>query len=434
MTASSPLPALAPLVRIERPLSVSEYYHAAIGHHPQSHLRAHEVTIVLEGSGTAADTGYDTVDPAAWQAALDRVAAANPGTRLRLSGKRQRARWISDGPPPQLRVVDDCAWDGRSSMGAEALFAGRLALEAGQVAEVILVRAHPRASEMKVIFRASHAAMDGVGTLHFAQETFRALRGEPLLGSNAAYTDAQLMLGAAHRPTWPPSAQLAHMTGGVQGDERGGVWRRISIQGPQPNLLPRLIALLGEYAHRHGNQTARIALPSNLRRHVPGLLSTANFANTVYIDLPAGAAMDVGDIKERLRALHDGNADLNFHRVLELTRYLPFAWLEGLLGVTDRSYRTGKLFETAMLSVLGSYKKSQFSGGGFMAETMYVLPQLENVFLMVSGLQGNYEITVGMRRVFASNGRLEDFLAYLEQRVGRASARQATAHPPPMSG
>lgn len=407
--ALAALPALAPLAGIDRPLSVSEYCHAAVGHHPQSHLRAREVVVVLEGCGT--------VDPAVWQAALDRVAAVNPGTRLRLLGKRRRARWISDGPPPQLRVVDDCAWDGRCSAGAEALFAGRLALEAGQVAEVIVVRAQPQASEMKLIFRVSHAAMDGVGVIHFMQETFRALRGEPLLGSNAGFTDTELMLSASRPVIWPPRARLAHMTGGAQGDERGGIWRRISIEGPQPNLLPRLVALLGEYAHRHSDKIARIAMPSSLRRHVPKLLATTNFVNTLYLDLPAGADLDVEDIKERLRILHDGNADLSFHRMFELLRHLPFAWLDGMLGVTEKSYRSGRFFETAVLSMLGSYKKSQFSGGGFAATTLYVLPQLDNVFLMVAGLQGNYEITVGMRRVFASNGRLEDFLAYLAQRL-----------------
>lgn len=415
-SASSTLPALAPLTRIERPLSTAEYYHAAVGTHAQSHLQAHDVTVVLEGSGSA--------DPAAWQAALDQVAAVNPGVRLRLTGKRQRARWISDGPPPQIRVIDDCTWDGRSSAGVETLFAKPLALQAGQVAEVVIARAHPQANDVKVIFRTSHAALDGAGALHFIQETFRALRGEPLLGSNATFTDTALMLDASrHRPaTWPPQVRIAHLTGGVQGSERGGIWRRISIQGPQPNLLPRLIVLLGEYAHRHGDKTARIAVPFNLRRHVPGLLTTANFANTVYVDLPVGSASSAKKIKGQLRDAHDHNADLNYHRILELTRYLPFAWLDGMLGVTNRNYRSDKLFETAVLSVLGSYKKNLFSGGGFMAETMYVLPQLENAFLMVAGLQGNHEITVGMRRVFASNGRMEDFLGYLEERLQSPAA------------
>lgn len=417
MNAASPpasvvpaLPPLAPVSRIERRLTVSEYYHAAIGRHPQSHARAHDVVVVLEGVGSP--------DPTAWQAALDQAAAANPGARLRLVGKRQNARWISDGLSPRLRIVDDCNWDGRGGEGADALFAQDLDLEEGRAAELIVARATPTARDMKLIFRVSHAAMDGVGTLHFMQETFRALRGEALLGSNATYTDTDLMREGPPRSVFTDNkAQIGGMMGGVQGDERGGIWRRISIEGPQPNLLPRIVALLAEHARRHGDKTARIGIPANLRRHVSDLLTTMNFTGMTYVDLPPDVVIDIDDIKARLKVLRDGNADMNYRRIFELIRYLPFAWLDGMVSINDKNYRTPNLHETAVLTVLGSFKKALFSGGGFAAESMYCLPQLENVFVAVAGLQGNYELCIGMPRVFASNGRMDELLDFMTRRL-----------------
>ena len=408
-SVSAVLPPLAPLDRIDRRLTVSEYYHAAIGCHPQSHARAHDVVIILEGVGA--------VDPVTWQAALDQAAEANPGARLRLVGKRQNARWVSDGLPPQLRVVDGCTWDGRSDEGVEALFGADLDLEAGRAAEVLVVRADPQARDIKLIFRVSHAVMDGVGTLHFMQDTFRALRGEPLLGSNATYTDTDLMRDGPARTVWPAKAEIAGMMGGVQGEARGGTWRRISLDGPQPNLLPRIVALLAEYTRRHSDKTARIGIPANLRRHAPDLLATMNFTGMTYVDLPPDVAIDIDDIKQRLKVLRDGNADMNYRKIFELMRYLPFAWVDGMVSINDKNYRTPNLHETAVLTVLGSFKKALFSGGGFAAESMYCLPQLENVFVAVARLQGHYEVCVGMPRVFASNGRMDELLDFMTRRL-----------------
>ncbi len=412
---ATPLPELAPQNHVDRRLTVSEYYHAAMGCHPQSHIRAHDVIIILEGIGT--------IDPTVWQAALNQTAEANPGARLRLVGKRQKARWISDGLPPQLRIVDGCLWDGFSSEGTEALFNTDLDLEAGRTAEVIIARTRPEAREMKVIFRTSHAAMDGVGTLHIMYEMFRALRGEPLLGSNASYTDTDLMRNGPKRTAFKAQIEIADMMGGVQGEERGGIWRRITLSSPQPNLLPRIAAILTEYARRHSDKTARIGIPTNLRRHAPELLTTMNFTGMTYLDMPPDITIDSNDIKSRLKDLRDGNADINYRKIFEVMRYLPFAWVDGMVSINDKNYRSPNLHETAILSVLGTFKKTIFSGGGFAAESMYCVPQLENVFVAVSGLQGNFEISIGMPRVFASNGRLDDLLDLMLTRLDRSNSR-----------
>ena len=404
------LPPLAAQSWLSRPLTATEYYHAAIGRHPLAHVPAHDVVMVLEGRGSLV--------PALWQQALEAVAAVNPGIRLRLQGQRHHAGWLSDAPPPRLRVIENCHWDGRSSDGLEAIMRPALDLEAGFTTEIIALPGTSADQRMKLIFRTSHAVMDGVGCLHFMQEIFRFLRGEALLGSNASYSDTQLMAAFPQPQPRPAHIKSALLLGEVQGEEPGGRWLRFSLPGPQPNLLPRLLAAMAEFARQQTTHTVRIAVPVNLRRHVRDLLTTTNFTAMSYVDLPAEASLDMDHIKDRLKLLRDRYSEMTYRPYMDVIRHVPFKWIDRWLSVNDRNYRSNQVFETAMLSLLGSFKKNLFSGGGFTADTLYVLPQLENVFFMVAGLQGNYEITLGARKVFASNGRLEALADYMEKRLG----------------
>lgn len=399
------LPKLEPLRHLDRGLTVSEYFHASIGRSPRTLVRGREVVFVIEG-----ETSSASID---WQSALDRVVALNPGCRLRLAGKRQSSRWISDGNSPRLRFIENCDWDGRSENGAEFLHSTVLSLEEGNTAELIVAGQ----KKIKLIFRVSHAVMDGIGALHFLQELFRALRGEPLLGTNATFSDSELKKSVPSETVSKRKFQPAYITGGAQGTERGGGWRRITINGPQPNLLPRIVSLLTEFSRLSSDSPVRIAIPSNLRRHVPELLTTMNFTGMPYLDLDPDESLDLRHIKKRLKEIQDKNVDAKYARKYELIRYLPFGWVDSLLSVTEKNFRSPPIFETAVLTVLGSFKQAAFSGGGFTAERLYVLPQLDNVFLTVTGLQRQFEICVGMPGVFASNGRMDKFLEFLEHRL-----------------
>lgn len=418
----SDLPPLASQSRIERPLTVAEYYHAAIGRHPRSHVRGHDVVFILEGEGVP--------DPERWQQAISQAAMANPGARLRLVGQRQRAAWRSDAPPPQLRVVENEDWDIRGSEGGGDLFAPPLSLEDGHSGEVILLTPTSRMPLTRVIFRVSHAVMDGVGTLHFMQEVFRALRGEVLLGSNASFTDTDILRrGPRSHTLIEKPVSIAHMMGNPQGEQRGGIWRRLTLQGPQPQLLPRLIALMVTYGRIHGeggSKLMRMGIPANLRRSLRDLVTTANFTGMTYADFLPEAPADLEAIKACLKRLRDENADMNYRKVYELLRYLPFSWVDGLLSINEKNYRNPILHETAVLTLLGSFKKNLFSSPDFSAQTLCCLPQLENVFVSVTGLQGDYEILVGMPHVFASAGRMEHLLDFMKNGLNAASGRDTS--------
>lgn len=405
--AESALP-LAPLAELRRPLSTPEYYHACIGTSAHTLDGPREVIVVLEGETAGAVPG-----DAAWADALAIAAARHPGARLRLAGDGLRARWRSDGAPPRLRLVPGCTWDGMSEQGAEFIGATPLSMRDGPGLELVVARG---ATGTRVILRVLHAFMDGIGALHFLADFFRALRGEPLLGSNVAFSDTDLMRRIGGTRPARGGVRPALLTGGARGDAHGDSWRRLCIEGRQPALLARIAVASAQFAGRHDHAPARIAVPVNLRRHLPGMLCTTNATGMLHVDLRAGDTVD--DFRARLDALLATRAELHCPRAVDALRLLPLSWMDRLVSRTAGNYTRRRPLETVLISSPGRYPATQFSGGGFRARRMFGIPIPDNAFIFSYGLDGLSDITVGMANVHASENRLDDFTGFLRDRLG----------------
>lgn len=401
---SAPLPPLAPVREIDRRLTAAEYYHACVGRHPATIQAPREIVCVVEGE-LAEDAQID------WQAALDQVATANPGLRLRLHGQRRQAGWRSDGQMPRVRWLPDQQWDSHSNTDAEFIYATPLSLEEGHSCELIIVGR----KKLQIIFRAAHAVMDGAGVIHTMFELFRAIRGEPLLGTNATYSDVELMRQVASTPAGLKHFRPPSVTGQSQGTAQGGLWRRFTLPGPQPHLVPRIAHATAEYIRQSSAEVVRIAMPINLRRHVPGILATTNFTSMLFLDIAPKETLE--DIKRKLQEKLERNEETNYPEILELIRFLPLPWLDRIVSLNTKNYTRPRFMESAVLSIGGPLKRSMLSGGGFRADTLFGLPQVENTFLAIVGFQGKFEILIGMPHIYASNGRFEDFLEFLKQRL-----------------
>lgn len=397
---------LQPNARIERPLSVSEYYHASIGASPRTMEPPRQAIFVLEGDGPAFEAER-------WQRALDLACAANPGTRLRMVGNSWGARWQADGEPARLRVIERTDWDGLSSEGAGFIDGTSLSLEVGQTVELILVNRSPRGP--LVILRALHAVMDGRGGLHFLADIFRALRGEAPEGTNAGFSDVDLMLRAGARGSTARRAPTDWLTGAPQGDEQGDIWRRVKLETRGHRILSRIAGIMAEYMHRHSDRPALIAVPVDLRRHLPGLKSTGNFSNMIAVPLAKGEGADA--FRRKLEAVVAGREDAYFPRALNLFKLLPRSWIDRLLSRTSANYRTKRPFETAVISNIGRIDPRTFSCDGFELKGYYVLPPAGSVFSVLTTVGDRIDLVLNMPKILASNGRFDDFVAYLQRRL-----------------
>jgi hypothetical protein len=412
--------ALAPQTSIARRLSVFEYGHASAGAAARTLDPPRIITMVLEGESAVALEE--------WREALLRVVGANPGVCLRIQGSRQQARWTSDGAlPPQVRVIGDCGWDGTSHCGVEAsIEQTALPLETGPSTELIVATG----KVTRLILRTRHALMDGMGILHFFQELFRALRGEPLLGTNVGFSDVDLMRAITHGSWRGEGENPIPLTGGARGVMLGDVWQRLIFPARQPqNLLGRVAELSARYAWSFNPGMVRIAVPVSLRRHLPSLLSTMNFTGLLHVDMKPGETAE--DFRRKVRDGLAHNRDAACPKAAECIRYLPFEWIDRLTGRTPENYLRRKLLETVLITNLGVIDMSTLTCARFQPRNYYCLPVMGNSFIALINSGQNLNIVVGMPAVYASEGRLERFLDLLREEFGEDA--QGAEHVPERS-
>lgn len=302
------------------------------------------IQLLLEGEGQ--------VPASAWEAALQRAAEALPGARVRLRGWLRGARWEHDGPLPRFRRAEAPAWDGMSEAGAPFL------LEPldprGPVVE--LVSCGPR-----LVLRALHAAMDGRGLLLFAEALFAALRGEaPPAATDLGLRDADLLDAAQlAEPGRPPARTMPPLS--PPGSGPRPIWRRRRLEGDR--RVAELIAALAP-------GRARVDVPVDLRRHRPGLLSTANLTGLVRLELGPGV-----DIEAALAGAIERGEHLRFVAQGERLRGLPL-WLlvAAGRGEAKKGQQTGRYGSSGTVSHLGRVRLDRLSGGGFHARRAAILP------------------------------------------------------------
>lgn len=415
----SRLPPLQPQQTLSRPVSAAEYYHASVGTSAKTLESPRHVTFILRGV-VHADPDRDALTRA-----IAEVAAVNPGIRLRWQGRLGFSRWRSDGALPRLRIVRDCPWDGLSSQGAEFLDELPLSLTDGPCAEFIWVR--QAGARGILVLRSLHAVMDGMGGMHLLAEFFRALRGEPLLGSNAVFSDADLMR-AMQVPAPPPAHhETCALTGAACGDGVGDCigddWWRISLGPVQPRLLSRVALALTEFAHQFSDLPVRIAIPVDLRKHVPGLVASTNFSNMLFVRLHKGALP--GDFDACLQAQILARQEAAYPAIYDWLRWLPLTWFDYLLGRRPSNFTTRKPIETVVISNMGRIDLTSLACPQFQADDCIVPPMPGNAFVVLYSLNNQIEIILGLPRILSGQGRRQALTDWLIARFGRAM-RQAS--------
>ncbi len=401
---------LEPITSFDRPLSVSEYYHASLGS-SGGIVRPVEATFILEGDGVE-------FEEAAWRQALDKASAANPGSRVRLVGQSCFTRWRSDGPMPRLRIVEHTDWDGASCKGAEFLRPSAFSLEEGPVVELLLVNRSPRGR--LVVMRTPHAVMDGRGALHFLAEVFRALRGEPLLGTNASFTDVDVMREFDPKKTVSRPIPTGRLTGGPEGKDTGDEWRRITLGVSSRDIVSRVAKATAEHMHLHSDLPALFTVPVDMRRHVPGLVSTANFFGVLFVPLHKGESAEV--FQERFRFMLSGRMECYYLAIGRLFKILPRRWIDRMLARFSGYNPLKRHIHTLGISNVGRTDPALYSWEGFSMRTCFVIP-LQGTNLTLMGAGDSVEIAINIPKVFTSNGRFDAFVDHLRLRLVETDRR-----------
>jgi hypothetical protein len=188
------------------------------------------------------------------------------------------------------------------------------------------------------MLRARHAVIDGRGGLLILAELFRALRGDPLLGCNAGFSDFDLRRSIGKIP-FGTKTQSARWPAGAAGDgnQKGDMFRRISLGPPKRGMMAHVAVAMARYVHRHSDDPVLLGLPVDLRRRVPGLLATANFTDMMRMRIDKGDGVEAfqRQLQERLAHL----AKAGYPDVPDWLKSLPLPWLDMLVSRTRWGYR-----------------------------------------------------------------------------------------------
>jgi len=375
--------------------------------------------MVLEGDGVPSPP------PDGWDGAMTRVVEAQPGWRGRLHGFLGTCRWVADGPLPRVRVFPDSTWDGRSPDNAPFLLRP-LPPRSGPACEVVILPGEPT----RIVVRTQHAQTDGRGTVLLARAFFAALRGdEPPRAVPGPLGDVGLARQLGVAPEKIPGNDAAPVVGPAVPATFGTTWQRHRVEGRFSDLVPRLALLLARGIERRPEQTIRMVIPVDMRRHVPDLVSTANL--TGLVRLAVHELMEdsepVAAIENSLRRAMDNREEARVMLSVEFVRWLPLAFTAWIAkGGFRRALRTGAHGSTAILSNLGRLDLAALGGGGFRARRAFFIPPGNPglpLFLGISGDDAGVELCGTMPSALATGGRLGRLLESLGEGLRDPSGR-----------
>jgi hypothetical protein len=382
-----------------RPLCATERYYLAYS----DIFPDFTIQFFFEGSGT--------FDVPRWKEAVEAGSRANPGSRLVLKGSWRFSRWVDSGITPPVRVVDASAWDGTGPDGAPACMTEHFNPRTGPTCEVVLMQGTP----LRAVFRAHHCVMDGRGIITWAEDIFRALRGEQPLGTASKLTEFQVARRFQKGWRTPPPHEFIAPTGMPQGSEQGVVWRHMRFAGRRKNLIGQVAVIMAQSAWSYGEGKVRFGIPVDLRPRIPGLRSTGNLSNLVYLEMePGTSASDAAQsIAWQLQERKDGMQYWGD----QLIRYLPIWYLRRIIrDEAALKHVTGRYRNSGIISNMGVIPLELFQGGGFTADYFWGLPPCPMdlpFFMGVVSSGDNSSLIFVLPKTLASGGRLEEIMERL---------------------
>jgi hypothetical protein len=266
--------------------------------------------------------------------------------------------------------------------------------------------------------------MDLVGTMVWADDVFRVLRGEPPVGSGSTLTDLQLLkslkgikprVAVGHEP----GIRFRAPTGMPSGELPGFAFRRLRIETRGSNFLARLLLLIARNGQMQQSGDARFAVSVDLRRRIPGLKSTANLVRDIFVDVDRHTTAQ--GIADSIRAQLDACQDSVYWPVESPLQHSPLALLRAFAKLSKFRRRKGEYRVTGLAANMGKISLERFRGGGFNPQGVFAIPPghpAYPLFLAAFGYENVLDIGFTVPMGLATGGRLELLLEAVRPGLG----------------
>lgn len=349
--------------------------------------------------------GHGVLDKDRWIAAVEKASAANPGSRLIMKGYPFASRWVDSEIAPRVREVDGSQWTGYDREGAPFLL-DRLSPTEGPTCEVVLVQGNP----LRVIFRSHHGVMDAKGTLLWAEDVFRALRGEPVLGSTSALNDEEITRDIPEIKKEKISKDNVTPGGKAQGNGEGVVWMRRTIQGRYRNLQSQVISLTAREARKSSDGNVVLCVSVDLRRHLsPDVRATGFLSKSISMEIKPDYTVE--QITELLKRSLNEKREITHYRLYRLILLVPIRLINYFFRrMSAKMHDAGRYLASGIVVTLGVIPLEKYTGGGFHPSTFFAIPTYLDVIPFFIAMMGNgkdVEVMITMHKMLADNGRME---------------------------
>jgi hypothetical protein len=325
--------------------------------------------------------GKGAISKAQVEDAVKKAQIANPGINLTLKGRWAWRYWALNESPPEVFEYDG-AWQGNSSENAEVI---NQAFDARKdtLSSITLFSNIQNSSsgiDFKILFKIHHAVCDGMATLHWMHEVFRALRGEELLGSKTDKCELDII----KREQYPKSEQLLTESKPVfaksaNPEQRGCHWVKQSWNVKDTKIVGKLIYILKEIAeeeHGQGRTTFRIA--ADLRRYLSKEEKQQAYLTNLssIFDLRFNSEVNISEIQNNIVKAMRAKQELSIYpkNLSGLTKFLPNSVFIANPDFLKNMHSEGLCNITGMISYPGRVDCKAYSCKGFEAKGTYGIP------------------------------------------------------------
>jgi hypothetical protein len=301
--------------------------------------------------------------------AVKAAAEACPETRAR----KVKSLWVDTKvPPPVIEIpIKNCETNSSQlPVRMSMIFHKPMLVNSSHVAEVFLIR--ESGHHFSILFRIFHGVMDGQGALAFVDNTFRALREEPLTLARDTITDQDFILGqkaSRHPISLTCNFSPIFQTGAPHKNEI--FWKRITVKGKWFGLTARIASSVASFS-KH-NQV-RILIPSNIRRISSKPPVCGNFTLPLYLDILK--TDNWLNIYRKMYSEIQQNKDINLAATdFGFINWFPSWAIQLILRVLlVWQKRTNRFFSSATITNLGTLNLNRYCTNELSTQTLYSLP------------------------------------------------------------
>lgn len=349
------------------------------------------------------------------------VSKLNKGTIINLKRKGLNQYWIEGTLLPSVKLADEKYFeqfdDNRVLLDNfnNPYFYNKLNVENGPACEIWLIKG----KKTRVLFRGHHSLMDARGLLFWAEEVFRYLKKEPLLGTNTTIRDIEYYKTFEQNSNVkkvPLGARSPSPLGKTIGNDLTPIWARKKLYGNYPTLVSQLIYLLTQESFKHSDRPANFMISADLRNKENNFQSTTNLSSPMYLTVKKEHTWL--DIYTEIVTSFKENRDKQIDKSESIVHFVPVNLLSNVLDKFLKSiYKKDSHMFSVAISNLGKIDPESFSTSTFKCSNTLFLPvDIPGFSISLIAVENPeyIDLILSAPTFIANNGRLEKLMDSIE--------------------